>query len=143
MRVVIVYFSRYGNGKKCVDCVEAEMRKKGHEVEVLAANVSDPAKVPQADLYIFSAAAEQFGLNNEMKAYIRGMPELAGRKYALINTHGLKKPRGLPRMTKFCTEKKMVKLAEIDFQIGKDGKAGNGLPADYQARLTQWVAGLG
>jgi flavodoxin len=143
MKVVIAYSSRYGNGKKCVDCVEARLKAKGHSVQVLNAPASDPAQIPPADLYVFSAAAEAFGLAKPMKQYLAGLPELAGRKYALINTHGMKKPRGLPGMEKILSGKKMVKAGEIDFQVGEGSQQGNGLPAGYEARLAAWADGLG
>ena len=143
MKVVIVYSSRYGNGKKCVDCVEARLKAKGHGVQVLVASQSDPAQIPAADLYVFSGAAEKFGLAGPIKKYLKGLPELAGRRYALINTHALKKPRGLPRMEKILSGKKMVKAAEIDFQVGAGSQQGNGLPAGYDVRLAEWTDRLG
>jgi flavodoxin len=145
MKVVMVYFSRYGNGKKCVDFVEGALKAKGHEVTVLNAGVSDPLQIPpEGELYIFSGAAEAFSIARELKSYMKAMPELAGRRYALINTHGLKKPRGLPKMEKILTgAKKMVKVGAIDFHVTGDGvQQGNGLPADYQAKLGAWVNGL-
>jgi flavodoxin len=142
MKVVIVYFSRYGNGKKCVDCVESALEGLSHEVQVINVAAADPAQLPQADFYVFSGPAEQFGMATPLKKFMKEMPELAGKRYALINTHGLKKPRGLPRMEKFAGAKKMVKVAEINFQVGKEANTGNGLPADYQARLSGWVNGF-
>ncbi len=143
MKVVIAYSSRYGNGKKCVDCVEARFRAKGHDVSVLKATESDPAQIPPADLYVFSGAAEAFGLAKEIKQYLTGLPELAGRRYALINTHGMKKARGLPKMEKILSMKKMVKAGEIDFQVGDGTDQGNGLPAGYEARLAEWADRFG
>jgi len=143
MKVVIVYSSRYGNGKKCVDCVDARLKAKGHSVQVQNAPESDPAQIPPADLYVFSGAAEAFGLARPIKQYLLGLPELSGRKYALINTHSMKKARGLPRMEKILTGKKMVKVGEIDFQVGDGTDKGNGLPAGYEARLAQWADGFG
>jgi flavodoxin len=138
MKVVIVYSSRYGNGKKCVDCVDARFRAKGHSVQVLNAPSSDPAQIPPADIYVFSGATEAFGLAKPMRQYLAGLPELADRKYALINTHGMKKPRGLPKMEKILSGKKMVKVGVIDFQVGEGSDKGNGLPAGYEARLAEW-----
>ncbi|MBM4250047.1 MAG: hypothetical protein FJ149_11620 [Euryarchaeota archaeon] len=143
MKVVIVYSSRYGNGKKCVDVVEARFKAKGHSVEVLAAGQADPAQIPPADLYIFSGATEAFGLAKPIKQYLSGLPELSGRRYALINTHGMKKARGLPRMEKILSGKRMVKAAEIDFQVGDGTDKGNGLPSGFEARLSGWVDRLG
>lgn len=143
MKVVIAYSSRYGNGKKCVDCVEARLKAKGHSVQVLVAGQSDPAQIPPADLYVFSGATEAFGLAKPIKQYLAGLPEMAGRRYALINTHGMKKARGLPRMEKILAIKKMVKAAEIDFQVGDGSDKGNGLPAGHEVRLAAWADGLG
>jgi len=143
MKVVIVYSSRYGNGKKCVDCVDARLKAKGHSVQVQNAPESDPAQIPPADLYVFSGATEAFGLAKGIKQYLAGLPELSGRKYALINTHSMKKARGLPRMEKILAGKKMVKVGEIDFQVGDGTDKGNGLPAGYEARLAQWADGFG
>ena len=143
MKVVIAYSSRYGNGKRCVDCVEARLRAKGHSVQVLNAPESDPAQIPPADLYVFSGATEAFGLAKGIKEYLVGLPELSGRKYALINTHGMKKPRGLPRMEKILSGKKMVKAGEIDFQVGEGSQQGNGLPSGYEARLAEWADRFG
>lgn len=143
MKVVIVYSSRYGNGKKCVDCVGARMRERGHDVQVVSAPASDPAQIPSADMYIFSGATEAFGIAWGLKRYLKAMPVLEGRRYALINTHALKKPRALPKMEKILSgKKKMVKLGEIDFMVGEGTDRGLGLPQDYQERLALWVDSL-
>ena len=144
MKFVIVYSSRYGNGKKCVDCVDAALKAKGHEVQILIAPSSNPAQIPPADMYIFSGAAEAFRLAKGIRNYLKDMPELEGRKYALMNTHGMKKPRALPKMEKILSgKKKMVKVGEIHFQVGEGAQQGNGLPEGYQARLVHWVDGFG
>lgn len=142
MKFVIVYSSRYGNGKKCVDCVDGALKAKGHEVQVLNAPQSNPAQIPPADMYIFSGAAEAFGLAKGIKDYLKNMPELEGKKYALINTHGMKSPRALPKMENILSKKKMVNVAQIHFQVGKDANTGNGLPAGFDGQLVQWVAGF-
>ena len=50
---------------------------------------------------------------------LEGMEE---KKYGIINTHGMKKNR-LNKMEKLLSNKKMVKIAEVDFQVGKDAKS--------------------
>jgi len=143
MKVVVVYSSRYGNGKKCVDCMDSALKARGHEVRILNAPESDPAGIPPADLYVFSGATEAFGLAKGIKQYLAGLPELEGRRYALVNTHAMKKARGLPRMEKILTgKKKMVKVGEIDFQVGDGTDKGNGLPEGYEARLAGWLNGF-
>jgi flavodoxin len=143
MKVVIVYSSRYGNGKKCVDFVYARLKTKGHDVQILNAPKSDPAQIPLADLYVFSGATEAFGIAKDLQKYLVDMPVLEGKKYALINTHGMKKARALPKMEKILSGKKeMVKIGQTDFLVGKDANTGNGLPQGYQTQLAQWVDGL-
>ncbi len=143
MRVVIVYSSRFGNGRKCVECVEARLREKGHDVQVINAPSSDPSQIPPADLYIFSGATEAFGIARDLKRYLKAMPVLKDKRYALVNTHAMKKPRALPKMEKLLTRgKAMVKVAEIDFRVGEGTDRGEGLPPDYQTRLAEWVSAL-
>jgi flavorubredoxin len=144
MKIVMVYSSRYGNGKKCVDCVNAQLKAKGHEVQILNAPESNPAQIPPADMYIFSGAAEAFSIAKGLKNYLVSMPVLEGRKYALINTHGMKKPRALPKMEKILSgKKKMIKVGEIDFRVGDGAQQGNGLPEGYQAQLASLVDRFG
>ncbi|MEM2870468.1 MAG: hypothetical protein QW379_08660 [Thermoplasmata archaeon] len=143
MKVAIIYHSRYGNGKKCVDCVENLLKSGGHEVLVLRANESNPSQIPPADLYIFSGATEAFTIARPLRTYLKALPVLQGKKYALINTHAMMKPRALPKMEKILSGKKgMVKIAEIDFRVGKGTDKGMGLPPDYEQRLAEWVKGL-
>ena len=37
MKIAIIYASRFGNGKKCVDLVNEKLRAKGHEVQIINA----------------------------------------------------------------------------------------------------------
>jgi menaquinone-dependent protoporphyrinogen IX oxidase len=144
MKVVIVYSSRFGNGKKCVDCVDAALKAKGHDVSVLNAPSSDPAQIPLADMYIISGATEAFRIARGIRVYLKGLPVMECKKYALINTHAAKNPWALPKMTKILSKKKkMVKVSEIDFRVGEGSQQGNGLPQDYQVQLTGWVDRLG
>ncbi|UCE73068.1 MAG: hypothetical protein JSV56_08485, partial [Methanomassiliicoccales archaeon] len=80
MKYVIVYSSRYGNGKKCVDCVDEELRTKGHEVQVINAPEANPAQIPPADIYIFSGATEAFGIAAGIKSYLKKMSPMEGKK---------------------------------------------------------------
>ncbi|MEM4728583.1 MAG: hypothetical protein QXH42_02320 [Thermoplasmata archaeon] len=140
MKVAIIYHSRYGNGKKCVDCVENLLKSGGHEVIVLSATQSSPAQIPPAELYIFSGATEAFSIARPLRTYLKGLPRLDGKRYGLINTHAMKKPRALPKMEKILSGKKgMVKVAEIDFRVGEGTDKGMGLPPDYEQRLAEWV----
>ena len=144
MKFVIVYSSRFGNGKKCVDIVDEKLRKKGHEVQVVNAPHADPSKIPKADMYIFSGASEAFNIAVGIRKYLKKLPVMEGQKYALISTHGMKRAIALNKMEKLLTKKKnMVKVAAIDFRIGDGSFEGNGLPEGYQERLHKWVEEIG
>jgi len=142
MNFVIVYSSRHGNGKKCVDVVEKQLKTKGQGVQVISANDADPAKLPPADIYIFSAASEKFSLATPMKKYLKKLPEKAGQKFALISTHAMDRAIGLNKMDKILTKKKMLKVGSIDFKVEGDIDKGQGLPEGYDAKLKQWTNGL-
>jgi len=140
MKFIIVYSSRFGNGKKCVDVVEKQLKTKGHSVQVLKAHEADPGKIPPADIYIFSAASEKFSLASAMKKYLKKVPEMSGQKYALISTHGMKRTIGLNKMEKMLTKNKnMSIISKIDFRVQGDVNNGNGLPHGYEGKLKTWV----
>ena len=142
MNFVIVYSSRYGNGKKCVDVVTRQLKTKGQGVQVINAQDAGPAELPPADIYIFSAASEKFSLQTWMKKYLKKVPEMPGQKYALISTHAMDRTIGLNKMDKILTKKKMVKVGSIDFKVEGEVNKGLGLPEGYEAKLKSWANGL-
>jgi flavodoxin len=143
MKFAIIYSSRYGNGKKCVDAVDEELKKKGHEVQMINAQEADPSQIPPADFYIFSGATEAFGIAKGIKKYLKKMPEMEGKKFALINTHAMDRAIALGKMDKLLTtKKKMVKMAAIDFKVEDGTNDGNGLPGSYKDDLHEWVEGI-
>ena len=144
MKFVIIYSSRYGNGKKCVDVVDKNLKKKGHGVSVFSTKDSNPEKIPPADVYIFSAASEKFSLASEMKKYLKKLPAMEGQKYALISTHAMDRAIGLNKMEKLLTtKKKMSKVSSVDFKVQGDINAGKGLPEGYEDSLKKFVNEIG
>lgn len=144
MKYVIIYSSRYGNGKKCVDIVDEVLKAKGHEIKVINAPQSDPGDLPPADMYIFSGATEAFNIAVGIRNYLKKLPVMEGQRYALISTHAMKRAIALKKMEKLLTQKKkMVKVAAIDFRIGDGSFEGNGLPQDYEEKLVKWVETIG
>ena len=63
------------------------------------------------------------------------------KKYAINNTHGMKKNR-LYKMEKLLSNKNMVKVTEVDFQIGKDSFKGNGLMKGWDAKVDEFASKL-
>ena len=141
MNYVIVYWSRFGNGKKIVDYLGNKLNEKKGKTQILKTGETDPTNMPQADLYIFSAPAEAFNLQKNMKTFMKKLEDMEGKKYGIINTHGMKKNR-LYKMEKLLSKKNMVKVAEVDFQIGKDSFKGNGLMKGWEAKVDEFTSKL-
>ena len=139
----MVYSSRFGNGKKCVDVVDEQLRTKGHEVQVINAPKADPLQIPPADMYIFSGATEAFNIAAGIRKYLKKMRQMEGKKYALISTHAMDKAIALNKMEKLLSKKKkMKKVSSIDFKVNNKARQGNGLPEGYEDSLREWVEGI-
>ena len=131
MNYVIVYWSHYGNGKKLVDHLAATLKEKGANAQVFTTDETDHASLPTADAYVFSAPAEAMNLQVNMRRFMKHLSGMDGKKYGIINTHGMKKDR-LAKMEKLLSKKDMVKVAAIDFQVGEGTETGNGLPTGWE-----------
>lgn len=141
MKYVIIYWSTYGNGKKLVDYIAKKLSEKGGETKVLTTKEADPKLLPIADLYVFSAPAEAFNLQRNMKRFMKEITGMDGKKYGIINTHGMKKNR-LYKMEKLLSNKNMLKIAEVEFKVEGDIQSGNGLPKGWEKKLDEFVKKL-
>lgn len=141
MKYAIIYWSRFGNNRKIAEHLSKALEKKG-TVEILTADRADPNALPAADIYIFSAAAEKFSIQSDMKKLMKSLRNMDGRKYAVINTHALGFKSWLGRMNKLLSKSGMAKAAEIDFRVGDGTDKGNGLPGGWEKRLDDFAAKL-
>ena len=141
MKYVIVYWSRYGNGKKIVDYLESKLKSKKAEVKVLKTTNADPTKMPVADMYIFSAPAEAFNLQRNMRSFMKNLKEMDGKKYGIINTHGMKR-NWLGKMEKLLNKKNMEKVASVDFKVSKEANTGNGLMDGWEEKINDFAKKL-
>jgi flavodoxin len=137
MKYVIVYFSRYGNGKKLVEHLAGMLSKKG-ETKVFTTSEAEPTAMPAADMYIFSAPQEKFTLQTDMRRFMKKITGTEGRKYGIINTHAMTRRNQLPKMEKLLGKKQMVKVAAVDFRVGPDSRTGNGLMTGWEAKLDEF-----
>ena len=140
MNYVIVYWSRYGNGKKLVDHL-AEKLKKAGDTQVFKTDEADPAAMPEADVYVFSAPTEAFNVQRNMRSFMKKLEGMEDKKYGIINTHAMDK-NWLNKMEKLLSKKNMVKVAEVDFQVGKDTKSGNALKGDWETKIDEFAGKL-
>ena len=138
MKYIIIYWSRYGNGKKVIENLATKLTKKGATTQIFKTDELDPTKMPEADLYIFSAPTEAFNIQKNMRKFIKKLEGTENKKYGIINTHGMKKDR-LYKMDKLLSKKKMVKVAGVDFQIGDGSQTGDGLPSGWETKLDQFA----
>ncbi|MBI4999906.1 MAG: flavodoxin family protein [Euryarchaeota archaeon] len=135
MSYAIVYYSHFGNGKKIVERLAAQL--KG-EVKVLTLSEASPKAMPPADTYVFSAPAEAFSLHRGMKRFLKDLEGTNGRKCALVNTHASRKSR-IPKMEELAAKKGMQKVAELDYQVTGDYRNGNGLPEGWEKKLDEFA----
>lgn len=141
MKYVIVYWSRYGNGKKLVEHLAGILNKKG-ETKVFTTGEADPTAMPAADMYIFSAPQEKFTLQTDMRRFMKKTTGMEGRKYGIINTHAMPKRNQLAKMEKLLGKKQMMKVASVDFRMGPDSRTGNGLMTGWEAKLDEFAGKL-
>jgi flavodoxin len=138
MNYVIVYWSRYGNGKKVVDYLAKKKKQKGSDTKIFKTDEADPNSMPNASLYIFSAPTEAFNIQKNIRMFIKKLEGMEEKKYAMINTHGMKSHR-LNKMEKLLSKKNMVKVAGVDFQVGKNANTGNGLMDGWESKIDDFT----
>lgn len=138
---VIVYWSRYGNGKKVVQYLAGKFKDKKIETQIFKTDEADPTAMPDADLYIFSAPTEAFNIQKNMRKFMKNLTGMKQKKYCIINTHGMDRNL-LPKMEKMLSKKNMVKVAGLDFKITKDARTGNGLMEGWETKVDKFVGKL-
>ena len=139
MKYVIVYWTRFGNNKKIVDYLAGKLQG---DVKVFKTNEADPAKMPEADFYIFSSAAEAFRLQKNMKQFMKNLENMNQKKYGIINTHAMKKRNWLKKMEKLLAKKKMIKVAEVEFRMEGDVDKAEGLQDGWESKLDNFCSKL-
>lgn len=141
MKYTIIYWSRFGNGKKIVDYLSIKLKEKSIETKILKTDEADPTAMPESDLYVFSAPTEAFNVQKSMRKFMKKLEGMQDKKYAIINTHGMKKSK-LDKMEKLLSDKQMTMVAGVDFQVGKDAKSGYALPDDWKEKLNEFAEKL-
>jgi len=132
---VLYYWSRYGHNKKIVNHLSDKLKGNDVEIKVINTDDADPNNIPEADIYVFSAPAEAFNVQRSMRSFMKKIGGAEGKKYAIINTHAMNK-NWLYKMDKILSKKNMVKIADVDFQIGKEGqKQAEGFIGDWEQKL--------
>ena len=76
-----------------------------------------------------------------MRTFIKNLEGMNGKKYGIINTHGMDKNR-LSKMEKLLSKKDMIKVADVDFKVGKDIKSGNALVDGWETKIDEFAKNL-
>jgi flavodoxin len=138
MNYVIIYWSRYGNGKKIINYLSDKLKEKKIETKILKTDEADASKLPDADLYIFSAPAEAFNIQKNMRKFMENLQGMEEKKYGIINTHAMKKNR-LYKMEKLLSKKNMTMVAGLDFRIGGGSQTGDGLMEGWESKVDDFI----
>jgi hypothetical protein len=92
MRIQYVHASKYGNGEQVAKAFADLMRSHGSDVEVHHMREVDPARLPAADLYVFSAPGRFGKPIRRMRRFLSGVELPAGTRYAILTTEMQPKP---------------------------------------------------
>ena len=141
LKYTIIYWSRYGNGKKIVDYLAGQLKNKGGNVQILKTDDADPTALPTSDVYIFSSPTEAFNVQRNMRSFMKKLQGMDGKKYGIINTHGMDR-NWLPKMEKLLSKKNMEMVAGVDFQVGKEANTGNGLNEGWETKVDEFAGKL-
>lgn len=139
MKFVMVYWSRYGHNKQIINYLSEILSEKGHDASVFTKEDSDPGFLPDADVYIFSASAEAFRVQKHMRKFMKKLSGMQGKKFAIINTHAMKRKNWLKSMDRILSKKGMEKIAETDFIIGEGQDKGEGLQDGWKEKLEKFI----
>jgi flavodoxin len=142
MKHVIVYWSRYGNGKKVVEHLSKILEEKGDETTILTTDQADPKSMPECDNYIFSAPTEMMNVQKNMRKFMKKLSGVEDCSCGIINTHETKGINWIGKMEKMVSKKGMKMIAGMDFEVGKGTKQAEGLPEGWEKDVEQFAEKL-
>jgi flavorubredoxin len=138
MKVQILYESKFGNGKKCVDYLQNVITEKGHEVKTNSFRDFKPNSIPQSELYIFSSPTRMGNVHGRVKKFLKKMDIPKGaEKYALMATYVDPKTKTLNTMEEIVKTKGMKKVTD-GIKIKVNGMKGP-LDDGYEEQLEEFV----
>jgi len=141
MKVCIVYYSRFGNGKKCAEYVEETLKQNGHSVELFSVTGVRADSLPVADLFIFSSPTQIGNPPGKIRRFLRKLKlPLAAAKYALISTCADENNQVLPKLSEIL-DKKGLQKAAAGVKIKVLGLKGP-LEENYTQKLDSFVQKL-
>ena len=142
MKYVLIYWSRYGHGKKVVEHLSKILEEKGNETTILTTDQANPTSMPECDRYVFSAPTEMMNVQKNMRKFMKKLCGVENCNYGIINTHGTPGKNWLNKMEKILSNKGMRLIDGIDFEIGKGAKKAEGLPDGWEKEVERFAEKL-
>ena len=141
MKICILYESKYGNGKKCVEYLQGIIGGKGHDVEISYIGEIKPKLVPQANFYIFSSPTHIGSPPRKMRKFLKKLEiKQEGAKYSLMTTYMDPKTKTIQKMEEILQTKGMTKVSD-GLKIKVTGYEGP-LEEDYKQKLEKFATEL-
>ncbi|UCF11963.1 MAG: hypothetical protein JSW06_07955 [Thermoplasmatales archaeon] len=134
MKICIVYESKFGNGKGCMEYLQGVMSKKDHDVKMFSVREIEPTSLPLADLYIFSSPTQIGSPAGKMKKFLKKLEILQkDAKYVLVVTHLNPRANTLEKMERLLLSKEISRVTE-GLMIKVTGMKGP-LESGYEEKL--------
>jgi hypothetical protein len=92
MRIGYFHASKYGNGAMVAEEFKAQMAAKGMTVNVQHIQQARPARLPTADLYVFSSPGRMGRPIGGMRRFLKKLRLPAGTRYAILTTEMAPQP---------------------------------------------------
>lgn len=139
MKFCIVYDSKYGNGKTCVEYLKEVVSKKNNTVEVFRVDKTEPKSLPAADFYVFSTPTHVGGPTRRMKKFLKKL-DLKKARYSLMTTCRDTKTKTLEKMEKLLQPKGMVRASDgVKIMVTK---LKGPLESDYREKINAFAKGI-
>ena len=124
-----------------MDYTAEKLKERKIETQIFKTDEANPTSMPEAEVYIFSTPTEAFRIQRNMRTFMKKLTGIEGKKYGIINTHGMDR-NWLNSMEKLLSKKKMIKKAAVDFQVSKQANTGNGLMDGWESEIDEFVKKL-
>ncbi len=92
MDIAYYHASRYGNGAMVADEFKQIMAARGVTVSIWHIRDANPAKLAQADLYVFSSPGRFGKPKGNARRFLRKVALDPGTRYAVLTTQGAPRP---------------------------------------------------
>ncbi len=161
MTIEYLHASRFGNGARVAARFKEQMAASGVDVDVHHIRECKPAKLPSADLYVFSSPGRFGRPIRGMRRILKEVGLPAGSRYAILTTEAMPKPdkktgrvpteeelaryqRVRPIMNELLQNKGLVKLGEDKVDVtGLKGPLEDGWEMKVDAFAAALSASLG